>query len=313
MMFKNLQLYRLPDGWSLPASELEDALARRPLRPCGAFDMETRGFVACGYEGRLLYTQAGQHLLALGTESKILPASVIRQVTRERAVALEEQLGHPPGRRQLRELKERVTDELKARALTRRRETLAWLAPGQGLLAVDAASPGAAEILVETLRDVLGTLAAEPLRTHHAPAGAMAAWLLRSDAPRLFTLDQDLELRAVDLRRSTIRYSQHALDGREIQAHLKDGKVPTRLGLIWNGRISFLLQQDYQVRRVRFLDVFEDAFQTEKETRDNRNEQFDLDFALTTGELGQLVEDLVQVLGGLESTPDVLERERAVA
>ena len=80
MLFKNLILYRLPENWSVPAAELEEALNRRPLQPCSGFDMQTRGFVACGYEQRTLYSQGQQHLLCLGVEQKLLPASIFNQV-----------------------------------------------------------------------------------------------------------------------------------------------------------------------------------------------------------------------------------------
>ncbi|MBM4222131.1 MAG: recombination-associated protein RdgC, partial [Gammaproteobacteria bacterium] len=63
MLFKNLILHRLPETWSVPAAELEEALNRRPLQPCSGFDMQTRGFVVCGHEERLLYTQGRHHLL----------------------------------------------------------------------------------------------------------------------------------------------------------------------------------------------------------------------------------------------------------
>ena len=194
MLFKNLILYRLPKGFSLAASDLEAALDRRPLQACGSFDMQTRGFVACGYEQRTLYTQGQQHLLCLGVEQKLLPASIINQVAKERALELEQQQGHPVGRRQMRELKARVGDELRARALTRRRTTFAWLDLPGGWLAVNTASNSRAEELVETLRDALGTLPVTPFDTQHAPAGSMAAWLTHGDAPGRFMLGEDLEL-----------------------------------------------------------------------------------------------------------------------
>lgn len=295
MLFKNLILHRLPENFAPAAAELEETLGRRPLKPCGSFDMQTRGFVECGYERRLLYTQGGHHLLALGVEQKLLPASVVNQVTKERAAEQAERLGHPLGRRAIRELKERVTDELRAQAFTRKRSTHAWLAPGAGWLAVDAAAPGRGEELVETLRDALGGFASEPVAVSHSPSAAMAAWLMQGEAPGRFTIDQDLELRAVDGQGATIRYVKHPLDGREIQGHLGSGKAPTRMGLVWNERISFVLQQDLSIKRIRFLEVYKD----DNAQGENPHEQFDIDFALMTGELTQLVGELLAALGGV--------------
>lgn len=294
MLFRNLVLYRLPAGFAPAAAELEAALDRKPLNPCGSFDMQTRGFVACGYEQRTLYSQGQQHLLCLGVEQKLLPASIINQVAKERAVELEQQQGHPVGRRQMRELKLRVGDELRARALTRRRTTFAWLDLPGGWLAVNTASSGRAEELVETLRDALGTLPVVPFDTRNAPSGSMAAWLTHGDPPGRFTIAEDLELTAIDGKGAAIRYVRHPLDCPEIRQHLSAGKAPTRLGLTWNGRISFLLHQNLHVKRVQFLDVYQD----DNAKGENPHEQFDIDFALMTGELRQLLGELTQALGG---------------
>lgn len=316
MLFRDLLLYRLPADWSLPATALEDTLGRKPLKPCGGFDMKTRGWVHCGYEERYLYTQGNEHLFAFGLEQKLLPASIVNQEAKDRAAKLAEQQGHPVGRRQMRELKARVTDELRSRALSRRQSTHAWLSPAQKLLAINSSTPTRAEELIETLREGLGSLPVQPVATRNAPAAAMATWLTHGEAPGRFTIDQDLELTAIG-GGATVRYVRHPLDGREIKAHLVAGKVPTRLGLVWNDRIAFILHQDLRIKRVQFLDVYED----DHAQGENPNEQFDIDFALMTGELSQLLDELLEVLGGEEApgtqggsgTTTVAERMPAAA
>ena len=121
----------------------------------------------------------------------------------------------------------------------------------------------------------------------------MATWLTHGSAPGRFSIDEDLELTAAG-GGATVRYVRHPLDGREIKAHLMAGKAPTRMGLVWNERIAFVLQQDLGIRRLQFLDVYKD----DNASGDNANEQFDIDFALMTGELGQLTAELLEVLGG---------------
>lgn len=296
MWFKNLIIYRLPDNWSLSAADLEDQLSRRPLQPCGAFEMQSRGWVHSSVAKRYVHTTNGQQLIALGVEQKLLPGSIIKQVTTERAAELEQQQGYPVGRRQLRELRERVTEELRARALTRRRVTRAWIDPKNGWFIVDAAGGSRADEFVETLRDTLGSLPVTFLETERSPQSCMAAWLMLGDAPLRFVLDQDLELQTVDEMKATVRYVRHALDGNEIQAHLKSGKFVTRLGLTWSDRVSFVLTDKLEVKRVQFLTMKKEKEDGESELAPE--EQFDIEFALMAGELGQLLNDLTQALGG---------------
>jgi recombination associated protein RdgC len=296
MWFKNLVVYRLPDGWTLSAAELETQLSARPLQPCGPFDMESSGWVSPSPSGRLLHTVNQQLLIALGVEQKLLPGSIVKQVAAERATVLEKEQGFPVGRRQMRELRMRVTEELRARALCRRRVTRAWIDPQNGWFVVDAASPARAEKVVETLRETLGgSFAVQLLDVSRSPQQSMSVWLMHGDAPLRFSIDQDLELQSADANKATVRYARHPLDVREIQPHLKAGKHPVRLGLTWNDRVSFVLTDKLQVRRVQFLAMTRDVpdgGETDAE------EQFDIDFTVMAGELAALLADLANALGG---------------
>jgi len=294
MWFKNLVVYRLPADWALGAAELEQQLNARPLQPCSPFEMSSRGWVAPSSTGRLVHTVNLQHLIALGVNQKLLPASVIRQVTAERAAVLAAEQGFPVGRRQMRDLKMSVTEELRARALTRRRITRAWIDPANGWLVVDAAGTAKAEELIETLRDTLGSLAVTLIDTSRSPQMSMAVWLKLGEAPLRLSIEQDLELRAANQSKASIRYSRHPLDGKEIQTHLAAGLFPTRLGLSWNGRIAFVLNEKLQLKRLEFLEMSKDRPDGDEI---DAAEQFDVDFTVMAGELAKLLDDVVAALG----------------
>ena len=294
MWFKNLTVYRLPPEWNWAAADLEAALGRTPLQPCSALQMRSRGWVAPSPSGRLLHTVGTQHLLALGIDQKLLPASVIRQEAERRAAEQAETQGFPVGRRQMRALKLQVADELRARALTRRTVTRAWIDADAGWLVVDSASATRAEELIETLRDTLESLAVQMWDTERSVSGSMAAWLQRG-APGPFSLEQDLELQSADAQKATIRYRHHPLDGQDIRTHLSAGKRPTQLGLTWNGRIAFVLTEKLGIKRLQFLEM---APEREDGGEIDPLEQFDLDFTVMAGELGTLLGDLTRELGG---------------
>jgi recombination associated protein RdgC len=297
MLLKNLVIYRLPADWKGDAEKLDQKLAANPLQRCGSFDMESRGWVCPQEEGVFLYRQNRHWLMALGVEQKLLPASVIRQLTQERAAELGKQQPYPVGRKQLREIKEQVTEELLPKALSRRRVTHAWIDAANGWLAVDAAADARAEQFLESLRRVEEDLPAARLDTLSAPATAMAKWIVDREVPGRFSIDDDLELRSPDATKATVRYTRHGLEGRDIRDHIAAGKSPVRLGLTWNDRISFVLTEQLQVKRLSFLGLLNREPDPESEGEDE-GERFDVDFALMTGELSLLLADLVQALGG---------------
>ena len=295
MWFKNLTVYRLPVDWSWSAANLEDALARRPLQPCSPLEMRSMGWVPPATTDRLLHTLGDHHLLALGVDQKLLPASIVRQEAERRARIQAATQGFPMGRRQMRALKMQVLEELRARALTRRRMTRAWIDPRGGWLVVDSASDRRAEELVETLRDTLGSLAVQKVDTERSPSACMAAWLMQSDAAGTFSIEQDLELQSGEPAKSIVRYRRHPLDGKEVRAYVAGGKRPTQLGLTWNGRISFVLTEKLQIKRIEFLEVAPESADGEEI---DPAEQFDLDFAVMAGELAKLLTELIRELDG---------------
>lgn len=297
MWFKNLQIYRLPPKWQMPAGTLEEILAKHPLQPCGGMMTTSRGWVSPRGDQQLVASHGKNLLIALGVEQKILPAAVINQTAKERAEILEKQQGYKVGKKQMRDLKEQITAELLPRAFSRRRSTRAWISPSDGWLVVDAASAGKAEELTEQLRNTLGEFPISLLTTKLSPMTAMTGWLTGSDAPGRFMIDQDCELRGVDESKPTVRYVRHDLGGKDVASHINDGKVATKLGLNWSERITLVLHEQHQLKRVRFMDIDKNR---EGDQSQNPEEQFDADFALMTGEFSKLLSDFVEALGGEE-------------
>jgi len=300
MWFKQMSVFLLPADYSLSAAELQDALAANPLQPCGTQEMQRVGWVAAGPRRPvgdevlpLLHTVQGQHLLALGIEEKLLPTAIIRQQADERAAQIEAAQGHPPGRRQLRELREQVADELRARALTRRRSLRAWLDVERRRLVIDNASAARAEQFLAALRDTLLTFNAPPLTTRQIPQQAMATWLRSGHAAPGFSIDEDLELRAAVDARHCVRYAHHPIDSGEVRDYLDAGLVPTRLGMTWRDRIAFVLSDALQLRRLQFVGMSGDEGEGVAV-----EERFDNDFALMAGETAQLLDELTSGLGG---------------
>lgn len=299
MWFKNLQVYCLPRPWNMDLAKLEEQLARGPFVKCPSNQPASRGWVSPRRNGSLVFSLGRQWLIALTTEQRLLPSSVITDEVAERAEALEAQQGYAPGRKQLKELRERVTEEFLPRAFVKRHTTYAWIDPQEGWFCVDASSPSKAEEMIEHLRHCLDELPLSMLHTQVSPQAAMADWLSGGDAPAGFTIDRDCELKAAGEEKAAVRYVRHPLDGdviaEEIKAHLASGKMPTKLALTWDDRLSFVLTEKMEIRRLAFLDLLKEEAEKSAEHAD---EQFDADFALMTGEFCRFLPAVIAALGG---------------
>lgn len=295
MWFKNLRIFRLLPSWSCTADSLEQALEKQAFRPGGSQDMQSLGWVPPREGGPLVHALDGQYLLSLRAEKKLLPATVINQFTKIRAQEIEEQQGYKPGRKQMREIKEDMTDELLPKAFSIFRDTRIWIDTRNHWLIIDAAAAATSDDVIALLAKALEPFPIVPLYVEMSPASAMTNWLVSNEPPAGFTIDQDTELRSTNESRAVVRYVRHSIDIEEVRKHVESGKQCTRLALTWADRVSFVLTDGLEVKRVTPLDVL-------KENQDgnaqNEAEEFDSDFTLMAGELAQMLDDLIEALGG---------------
>ena len=295
MWFKNLQIYRLPAPWAMSQEQLEEALSPQTFSDASGMDMQNQGWCSPRENGMLVHAVNRQFLMSFATEKKLLPATVVNQVSKAKAAEIEEQQGFAPGRKQMKEIKEQVTDELLPRAFSIRRNTAVWIDPVNGWLVVDAGNAGRADEVIKLLIKSVKRLPLRALRVQQSPVSAMTEWLLADAAPSGFTIDQDTELRSTGEGKATVRYVHHALEADDIRRHIEAGKQCTRLALTWNSRVAFMLTESMTLKRITPLDVIKEA--DGGMTRD-ADERFDGDMMLMTGELGAMMAALVDALGG---------------
>lgn len=295
MWFKNLQIHRFSAPWTLSAEDVEASLAKHAFYPGTSLEMQTQGWASPRDNDQLVHCVNKQMLLVLRTEKKLLPATVVNQVTKARAAEIEEQQGFKPGRKQLKELKEQVTEELLPRAFSIRRDTRVWIDPVNGWLAIDAAGTAKADEVRGMLFKAIDPLPVVGLQVNLSPVAAMTEWLATDTAPAGFTVDQEIELQSSSESKATVRYVRHPLDPEDLRRHIAAGKRCTRLAMTWNDRVSFVLTDALAVKRVNPLDVIKEQADA---TLHDENERFDADFALMAGELAGLLADLTEALGG---------------
>lgn len=296
MWFRNLLVYRLTQWKRKSAAQLDEQFSRLALPECGKMDFASRGWVAPGTdETKFVLAQQGAFLIALGTEQKLLPPAVITQELQQSAKALAQKQGYAPGRKQLREMRERVVEDLLPRALVKRSRCCAVIDAEHGWLWVDAASVARGDEVIEALQKTIDGLALSRLKTQRSPLSAMTQWLAEGEVPGPFSIDRDAELRAPGAEKSSIRYVRHALDGDEVGEYLAAGKQVARLALTWQDRISFVLDEETQIKRLAFHDLLKEQAAAEGEDEAQRIEA---DFAIMRGELAKFLPDLVAILGG---------------
>ena len=297
-MLKNLMVYRLMTPWAMSQAKLEEALQSAHFVECGASQEKSVGWVEPRGEahGACVEVVAGQWILKWMMEVKSVPGSVVKRKVQERVARIEADTGRKPGKKEIRSLSDDVRQSLLPMAFTKQSSVTVWLDPQAQRLVVDAASAAKADEVLTSLIKAVDGLALALVDTQTAPATAMAHWLGTQEAPQGFSVDRECELRAADESKAVVRYTRHALDTEEVSQHIANGKVPTRLALTWNDRVSFVLTDALQLKKVAFLDVVADESPASAADRDQ--DHFDADIAIATGELRRVLPALLEALGG---------------
>ena len=296
MWFKQISFYPLNTAKLPELDTLADKLAAAEFAPCMGLDWFSEGFAApVAFSPELVFPADYTWRVALKKEEKVLPAGVIRDILDERVVEIQNAEARNVGRKEKQELKEQITDDLLPRAFTRSSRSQAIFDTKHGYLLVNNAAAAKAENLLTKLREALGGLEASLPTTKHSPGSLMTDWLLRGAAEGGFELDSDCELKGVGDVVPTVKVSKQDLTADEVVQHVKNGKTVTQLGLTWREQISFILTQDFTLKRIQYLDVLQE------EAEGHGDDAASLMFAsqiLMTEALSTMLDELVSYLGG---------------
>jgi recombination associated protein RdgC len=293
MWFKNLHLLRLGSDFSVTPEELHDALESKPFLGCNKEQREASGWVSpFGRNSEQMLLVSGNYmLLTLAHQERMLPASVIREELDERVADIELKEDRKISNREKKDLREQIEFELLPQAFTRTRKMDAWLDPVNGWMVINTSAAAQAERLTKLLRTCVGSLPLTVPKTETTPTFLMTQWLKEGVLPAPFSLGEECELRSQGDEKSVAVFKRHELTTEAVQANFAAGKVVSKLGLVWADKISFVLTDELQVRKVRFLDVLEDTLKDSDPQ--SHAERLDIEFALMTGEVSQLLADLM--------------------
>lgn len=302
MWFKNLAIYRFSEPFTLSADALEQKLQEQPFRPCGDHDEFSFGWTAPLGNGSelLVHANNGFFMICAKKQEKVIPTPVINEILQERIADIEEREARKlPGKERTR-IKDELIFDLLPRAFSFSRKTFAYIDSQGGWLIVDAASAKKAEDLLSNLRKCIGTLPVVPIGAGVKPASVMTDWLLNQNAPKDIAIADECELRSLEEEGGIIRCKRHDLALPEIKNHLDNGKQAIKLALNWADRLSFILDENLAIKRLKFLDLIQEQA-AEVETFDD-SEQFDADFSIMSAELAQFFPRLLELFNAEGNT-----------
>lgn len=299
MWFKTLKVFRLNPQWQTSSQELEDKLSQHRFVPGASGKDSNLGWVEPLENHGLVYSVSKFHFFTLRAEKKLLPATVINQFAKEKALEIEEQQGYKPGRKQMKEIKEMVTDTLLPKAFSIFRETRVCMDVQNHWLYIEAGTAAKADEVIGLLVKALDPMPVQSLITAQSPGSFMTSSLVSDEDLVGFTVDPSCELKSTQQDRATIRFANIRPDEDEIKRHVESGKVCSKLGLTWQDRVSFVLNDVLELKKITPLEQIEDDSDS---FANSPEEQFEAEMTLMCSTFNLLLEDLTEALGGFKET-----------
>lgn len=303
MWFKNLALYRFSEPFTLTSDELTEKLNDKTFSSCGGHDQFSMGWSSPigNASDSLTHSSNGFIMLCLKKEEKVIPAAVIGEMLQEKIADKEEQEARKLSKKERSTLKDELIFELLPRAFSFSKKTYAYIDPKGGWIVVDAASAKKAEDLLSFLRQCIGSLPVVPINAIDKPAVIMTQWLLdKSTVPKDLVIEDECELRSPEEDGSIIRCKRHNLNLPEITNHLDTGKQVIKLAVSWTDRLSFIVDENLAIKRLKFLDLIQE--QVADTEADDAAAQFDVNFSIMTLELANFLPRLLEIFGGENKT-----------
>jgi recombination associated protein RdgC len=296
-LFKNIIVYRIGPDWTATVEHMEAALDAARFVECGATQEKSIGWIEPRGEknGALVESIGGQRILKLQIESKAVPGAVVKRKAQEQIEQIEKTTGRKPGKREIKEIREDALLGLLPMAFTKQSAVLVWIDLASHLLMTDAGSQAKADEVITALVSALPGLPLTLVQTAVSPQVAMTQWLTAEtpeDWPQHLSVERECELKSNDEEKSVVKFTRHNLLNEEVRQHIAQGKLPVKLALSWDGRVGFVLTEALQLKKISFLEGVFDGTSAGKE------DGFDADVAIATGELGKLIPDLLEALGG---------------
>ena len=295
--FKNLLCYRFQPSDDFTPEQLEERLQKHPFTPCGRNELQRTGWISpCFFSDNLVFSSSGYHLISLLKEERILPGSVVKDEVQIRVNKIEADEARKVYKKEKDQIKDEVIQELLPRAFSKRQSTRALIMPSEGWIIIDASSFNRGELLLNELREALGSLKVRPLNVNQAPASVMTSWLQdEHQIPTGFEIGDECELRDTSAEGGVIRIKGQPLHSDEIVAHLETMQV-TRLSITWEAQLEFLFHADLSLHRLKLNADYAD--QLEQDRPEDEIADFDAAVARTGLEMTRLLPALIECFGG---------------
>lgn len=297
LWFKNAIIYQLNNDTLLDKNAIEKAIKSVPFTPCGNIDTMKMGWVSPysdNYHDDFIVDMQGHLLLRIKKETKLLPAPVIKQALLEKIDKQEQALSRKLTKNEKATLKDEVMIDLMPRAFSKYNHYWLWIDTINKRIILDTSSFKQAEDILAILRKELGALALTPLSIEKPLEQIMTTWVKEKLNFAPFILGDQAELKDPLEGNGIISCKNQDITSDEMMIHFDSGKWITKVKIIDERGVNFIVNNDLTLKRIKFdssvLDENEDI------GADEFDKKLEADFFIMANLLSTTINDFYIVI-----------------
>ncbi|MCX8730534.1 recombination-associated protein RdgC [Gilliamella sp. B2969] len=297
LWFKNAIIYQLNNDTLLNKDTIEKAVKSQLFTPCGNLDTTKIGWVSPyrdDNQDNLIIDINGQYLLRIKKETKILPAPVIKQALLEKIDKQEQTLSRKLTKNEKATLKDEVMIDLMPRAFSKYNHYWLWIDTDNKRIIVDSSNFKQAEDILAILRKELGALALTPLSIDKPLEQILTTWAKEKLSFPPFILGDQAELKDPLEGNGIISCKNQDITSDEMLIHFDSGKWITKMKIIDDRGVNFIVYSDLTLKRIKFDSIILD--ENEDIGSDEFDKRLEADFIIMSNVLANTINEFTLVI-----------------
>ncbi len=294
MLFKQVKIFKCNLGANLDTEAIESRMQPYAYQPCLPSLASTKGWVSPvtqDPETTLIIKGQNAIMFCMMIEEKVLPQPVIKRHVDEEVKKIENEEARKVGAKEKQRIKDEVIHTLLPRAFSKLTPMHAYIDTELNYLVINTTNAKRIERFNSFLKRSLGDIEIKPLEVSEV-GPMMTSWVLDASNPSNILIDQAAVLQDPNQQNRVIRCQHQDLGMPSIQGLINDGCAVKQLALNWNNQLSFCLDNEFSLSKIKFAD---ELLETAKEAYDEAKlQQFSTDFVMMRETFAKLLANLTE-------------------
>jgi recombination associated protein RdgC len=260
MLFKALRIYELNKDDAISADKLIKAIEMNPFESVADSSVskpKSLGWYPPAYaelNDRMVYSIDKFSMFCLRIEERKIKPSMVGAKLRKLIAKHFQSFGENPKSKQIKEYQEEVEAQLLRQIPPEDIFIHAAYDHKHNRIIVDASSSGKAEEVLVFLRRSLGSLPLDVWHCKNAPGTLFTSWLREKHIGGRFDFGDEVVLKAPGDKESKATLVKHELLCDEVTAHLDSDKLVQKMGITYDGTLSFSIDVDLAITKLSFIE-----------------------------------------------------------